>query len=279
MLRRIPKILPLRIRLFRVTPRNFFSKTSKKFNELKFTWYQVLGVSEKATPMEIEEAFHEKLTSTDDLASKTDSAEVDAALEQSLKYMDAYQVLSHPSKRIDYDTRLRMYRRGDKRAENHGTDRRVRTGAFLSVEKELKENEPVDKSLTKKADEMIGQFYKESTHMPTIGGDKLYLKENITHNVKLKEADKSDRRQMLETELSDLQKSHKSTSQALHTDTEGSKKLLDLSHRMMGAMVLFVLALVWYNSYSNKREKEKNASEFDSAYEAQIKALSKKTSE
>ena len=84
------------------------------------------------------------------------------------------------------DTRLRMYRRGDKRAENHGTDRRVRTGAFLSVEKELKENEPVEKSLSKKADEMIGQFYKESTHTPTIGGDKLYLKENITHNVKLK---------------------------------------------------------------------------------------------
>ena len=87
MLRSVPKILPLRIRLLRVTTKNLFSQTPKKFNELKFTYYQVLGVSEKATPMEIEDAFHEKLTSTDDLASKTDSAEVDAALEQSVSQL------------------------------------------------------------------------------------------------------------------------------------------------------------------------------------------------
>ena len=79
-----------------------------------------------------------------------------------------------------------MYRRGDKRASQHGSDIRKRSGAFLSVEKELKEKEAIDKSLSKRADQLIGDFYKDATHTPTIGGDKLYLQENITHSVKLK---------------------------------------------------------------------------------------------
>merc|ERR1712228_849030 len=64
---------------------------------LKVTWYQLLGVSEKATAMEIEDAFHRKLTSQDDLIGKTDEAEIDKILEQSVDYMEAYKILSHPS--------------------------------------------------------------------------------------------------------------------------------------------------------------------------------------
>ena len=84
MLRKIPKLIPLQIRLLRVSPKISISQTPRKFDELKITWYQVLGVSEKATAAEIEEAFHEKLTSTDNLASKTNVEEVDAVLEQSV---------------------------------------------------------------------------------------------------------------------------------------------------------------------------------------------------
>ena len=86
MLRKIPKLIPLQIRLLRVSPKISISQTPRKFDELKITWYQVLGVSEKATAAEIEEAFHEKLTSTDNLASKTNVEEVDAVLEQSVSY-------------------------------------------------------------------------------------------------------------------------------------------------------------------------------------------------
>ena len=56
----------------------------KKTDGLNLTWYQVLGIKENATGMDVEEAFHLKLTSTDDLAQKTSDDEIDAILEQSV---------------------------------------------------------------------------------------------------------------------------------------------------------------------------------------------------
>ena len=99
-------------------------------------------------------------------------------------YMDAYKVLSHPSKRIEYDTRLKMYRRGTMSTKEQSNVNRTRQGAFLKLDRE-KETTEKKMSAGEKADEMIKDFYAESTHTPTMLKDKLELQENITHSQKM----------------------------------------------------------------------------------------------
>ena len=73
------------------------------------TYYDMLGVDENADGMAIEEAFVKVLTD-DELnidPTQATTTESEAKLERSLQIIEAYNTLSHPSKRIDYDVKLR----------------------------------------------------------------------------------------------------------------------------------------------------------------------------
>jgi len=238
-------------------------------DDLKRTWYTVLGVTEKATPMEIEEAFHRKLTESDDLMSKTPD-EVDRLLEQSVDYMDAYKVLSHPSKRIEYDTRLKMYRRGTLNTREQSNVSRTRQGAFLKLDRE-KETKEKKMTAGEKADEMIKDFYAETTHTPTMLKEKLDLQENITHSQKMPDSrgdGKSDKASLKE-QLSDISQSHADARVAKSQDG-GSQHVMSIANRVTGVFVCVMIALFFYKS---KTGRVSRTSEFDSAYEEQMRKL------
>lgn len=66
---------------------------------------------------------------------------------------EAYQTLTHPSKRIDYDVKLRMIRRGDD--PDRPKEKRIKEGAFIKVEKETKVKTQIDASQA--ADNLINE--------------------------------------------------------------------------------------------------------------------------
>lgn len=102
--------------------------------------------------------------------------------------MEAYQILSHPSKRIDYDNRLRMYRRGDSDRKIRVPQKvaHVRKGAFIQLQKDETAAEPKKKTASEKADELINDFYSESpSHTPAYLKDKMEFNHNFEHNVKM----------------------------------------------------------------------------------------------
>ena len=135
-----------RVRSFRLTP-NMVRKTEPDVN-----FYELLGVKENSTGLEIEDAFMEKLADPNlNVGHDLQSSENEEKLEKSLLIVEAYNTLSHPSKRIDYDVRLRMIRRGD----NPDKKREIRTkaGAFITVEKE----ELIKKSPEEIAKELMNQ--------------------------------------------------------------------------------------------------------------------------
>merc|ERR1711892_322809 len=116
-------------------PRRCMALTAikRKDFEPKETFYTLLGVAENAEPMEIEDAFVKVLTD-DELvidATKVSTEDAEAKLESSLRIIEAYNTLSHPSKRIEYDVRLRMIRRGDD--PDRPREHHIKDGAFIKV--------------------------------------------------------------------------------------------------------------------------------------------------
>ena len=155
----------------------------RKDNEPTETFYTLLGVAENAEPMEIEDAFVQVLTD-DELvidATQVSTEESEAKLERSLRIIEAYNTLSHPSKRIDYDVRLRMIRRGDD--PDKPRERHVKDGAFIKVEKD----EIKKKNANEVVDELIGS------------GDNAanFMKTDFTHNVKMKSTASATQRAQL----------------------------------------------------------------------------------
>jgi len=100
--------------------------------------------------------------------------------------MEAYKVLTHPSKRIDYDNKLRMYRRGDFNVKREIKVERIKKGAFIETKRIQEKVEKKKVSAAQKADELIDDFYKETTHTPAYLKHKTEFPEKITHTVKLK---------------------------------------------------------------------------------------------
>ena len=98
--------------------------------------------------------------------------------------MDAYQILSHPSKRIDYDVKLRMFRRGDFDPKEKVKVNREKKGAFLTLEKEPK-IEVKEPSATDKANELIQDYYKDNKADPSFL-NKQNFQEHFEHSVKHK---------------------------------------------------------------------------------------------
>ena len=78
---------------------------------------------------------------------------------------DAYKTLSHPSRRIDYDVKLKMYRRGDFKKKTDEV-KRQRDGAFLKLEKQQNPEAENKETLLDKAKGLEKEFYAEAKEQP-----------------------------------------------------------------------------------------------------------------
>jgi len=83
---------------FSALRRNLAGSVSRRHDELRHTWYAVLGVKESATHQEIEEAFYEKLTNTEINLNSQNEKEVDDILDQNMIIMERCVQKSFPSK-------------------------------------------------------------------------------------------------------------------------------------------------------------------------------------
>ncbi|CBY32857.1 unnamed protein product [Oikopleura dioica] len=72
---------------FSALRRNLAASVSRRHDELRHTWYAVLGVKESASHQEIEEAFYEKLTNTEINLNAQNEKEVDDILDQNMIIM------------------------------------------------------------------------------------------------------------------------------------------------------------------------------------------------
>lgn len=138
------------------------------------SYYEILGVQENANGLEIEDAFVEKLGSPEYTVNPMDASNSnEETLEKTLELYEAYQTLTHPSKRIDYDVKLRMIRRGED--PDRPKEKRIKTGAFIKVEKE--EIKKTKISVSEAADNLM----QNNNDTP------VFMKTDFKHKVSMQE--------------------------------------------------------------------------------------------
>jgi len=201
-------------------PRRCMALTAikRKDFEPKETFYTLLGVAENAEPMEIEDAFVKVLTD-DELvidATKVSTEDAEAKLESSLRIIEAYNTLSHPSKRIEYDVRLRMIRRGDD--PDRPREHHIKDGAFIKVEKE----EKTKKNANQVMDELIGDRNTAN-----------FMKTDFTHNVKVNMKSAKQRAQLFDMSMGEIKE----------RETKARQEYNELKNASsLGMAVMFVVA-------------------------------------
>merc|ERR1712123_299012 len=169
-------------------------------------------------PMEIEDAFVKVLTD-DELvidATKVSTEDAEAKLESSLRIIEAYNTLSHPSKRIEYDVRLRMIRRGDD--PDRPREHHIKDSAFIKVGKE----EKTKKNANQVMDELIGDRNTAN-----------FMKTDFTHNVKVNMKSAKQRAQLFDMSMGEIKE----------RETKARQEYNELKNASsLGMAVMFVVA-------------------------------------
>lgn len=253
--------------------RNLAASVSRRHDELRHTWYAVLGVKESATHQEIEEAFYEKLTNTEINLNSQNEKEVDDILDQNMIIMDAYKNLSHPSKRIDYDVKLKMYRRGDFKKKKEEV-KREKDGAFLKLEKQKDPEAENKESLLDKAKNLEQEFYDEAKEQPRFLGTAKF-EENFEHNVEhsLRES-QTRRRNALKETLSNIESEKLKVPSVLGAGAEVDANVRRYANIGLGAVAFIILGMWMWGRKRRQNQRTIESDAFQDAYNKELQALS-----
>jgi len=204
--------------------------------------YDILGVKENANGLEIEDAFMEKIASPEYTVDPTNPSAVnEETLEKTLVLYEAYQTLTHPSKRIDYDVKLRMIRRGDD--PDRPTEKRIKEGAFIKVEKEAKVKTQIDASQA--ADNLINESESSTAN---------FMKTDFQHKADMRELSKKaqERQSQLGIDIKQLARHQRDTANTLGNIHKKSA----VAYGTCGLIFAFVY---FYQIRKRKSEKEEDA--------------------
>ncbi|CAG5105078.1 Oidioi.mRNA.OKI2018_I69.chr1.g1813.t1.cds [Oikopleura dioica] len=258
---------------FSALRRNLAATLNRRHDELRHTWYAVLGVKESATHAEIEEAFYDKLTKTEINLNSQSEKEVDDILDQNMIIMDAYKTLSHPSRRIDYDVKLKMYRRGDFKKKTDEV-KRQRDGAFLKLEKQQDPEEENIETLLDKAKGLEKEFYAEAKEQPRFLGTAKF-EENFEHNVEhsLRES-QALRRNALKETLSNIESEKLKVPSVLGAGAEVDANVRRYANIGLGAVAFIILGMWMWGRKKRQNQRTIESDAFQEAYNKELQALS-----